>query len=260
MIQNATPPTRATSALVVSALAAVALVGCSSLETRVTQPEDGPTSMELLLEVPQSSSSGSVAPGPSANVVLSHGDVSMNLTGALLVMDQVEFRRQAGEGCIESDDLQQDDGDACAEAAVQPTPVELPVGEGDQSAGVVAVEPGTYEALEFDLYLVTESEIDILSRNSNLRGGSVLVQGSYDNTALDSAVFSPEGRVVLELDDPIDLGDGAAASMTLTVDVAAWFREADGSLVDPSAAARNPDASAAVSQRILDSFSIRAGS
>lgn len=236
-------------------LVAVAVVACSSLETRITRPEDQPTSMRLRIEVPQStSSSNSSAPSPSANVIVEDGDVTLNITAVDIVLDQVEFRRSSGEGCVDSDDPQQDDGDSCAELAVQPTVLELPVASEPISSQAITVEPGTYEALEFDVVVATADVDPTLAA----AGASVRVRGSYDGQALDGATFAPTGEIQLELQDPIELEQGFSSGMTLTVDVASWFQD-DSTLVDPNAAARDSALSAQVGQRILESFSIQAG-
>ncbi len=236
-------------------LLAVAVVACSSLETRITRPEDQPTSMQLRIEVPQSeSSSTSSAPSPSANVIVEDGDVTLTITAVEIVLDQVEFRRASGEGCVDSDDPEQDDGDSCAELAVQPTVVELPVASDPLNSQAITVEPGTYEALEFDVVVATADVNQTLAA----AGASVRVRGSFDGEALNGATFAPAGEVQLELEDPIELGEGSSSGMTLTVDVASWFQDGD-TLIDPNAAAQDSALSAQVGQRIQESFSIRAG-
>jgi hypothetical protein len=237
-------------------LLAVAVAGCSSLETSITRPEDQPTSMQLRIEVPQSgSSSNSSAPSPSANVIVEDGDVTLNISAVEIVLDQVEFRRASGEGCLDSDDPEQDDGDSCAELAVQPTVVDLPVASDPLNSQAITVEPGTYEALEFDVVVATAAVNPTLAA----AGASVRVRGSFDGQALDGATFAPTGEVQLEVENPIELEQGFSSGMTLTVDVASWFQEQDGTLIDPNVAAQDSALSAEVAQRILASFSIRAG-
>lgn len=236
-------------------LLAVAVVACSSLETRITRPEDQPTSMQLRIEVPQSgSSSNSSAPSPSANVIVGDGSDTLNISAVDIVLDQVEFRRASGEGCVDSDDPEQDDGDSCAELVVQPTLVELPVASGPISSQAIIVEPGDYEALEFDVVVATADVNPTLAA----AGASIRVRGSFNGEALDGATFAPTGEVQLQLENPIELGEGSSSGMTLTVDVASWFQD-EGTLIDPSAAAQDSVLSAQVEQRILESFSIEAG-
>lgn len=236
-------------------LLAVAVVACSSLETRITRPEDQSTSMQLRIEVPQSgSSSNSRAPSPSANVIVDDGDVTLNISAVDIVLDQVEFRRASGEGCIDSDDPEQDDGDSCAELAEQPTLVELPVATDPINSRAIVVEPGNYEALEFDVVVATGDVDPALAA----AGASVRVRGSFDGDPLDGATFAPTGEVQLELEEPIELEEGFSSGMTLTVDVASWFQDGD-TLIDPSVAAQDSALSAQVGQRILESFSIQAG-
>lgn len=234
-------------------LLAVAAAGCSSLETSFTGPEDQPTTMQLRVEVPQSDgTSNSAVPGPSANVVVDDGESRLTITAVQIILDQVEFRRSSGEGCVDSDDPTQDDGDSCAELAVQPVVLDLPVASDPILSEAIAVETGTYEALEFDVVEATAAD------DPTLVGVSVNVQGSIDGQALEDASFTPTGEVELLLEDPIELEQGFSSGMTLTVDVASWF-QVDGTVIDPAAAAQDDSLSAEVADRIMGSFSIRSG-
>lgn len=244
---------------VLSPLVAVALVACSSLETRITRPEDQPTSMQLRIEVPQNSSgssSASAVPGPSANVTIGDGTNTLNITAVRIVLDQVEFRRDSATGCVDADT--QDDGDPCAELAVQPTVLELPVASEPVITNAVVVEPGTYEALEFDLHVAQNAQE--VPQNLDLIGGSVLIQGSYNGSPLSEALYPVSGQVELELDSPIELETGFSSGMTLTVEVADWFQDSEGNVMDPSnAAAKDSATRAQVADRIMGSFSLEAG-
>lgn len=244
------------SAHVLPLLVAAALVGCSSLETQITRPENQGTTMQLTVEVPQSSSSsGSAAPDLSANVIIEDDQGNtLDISAVQMVLDQVEFRRTSGEGCVDS--TSRDDGDSCAELAVEPSVLDLPVDSDPITTQPIAVEPGTYEALEFDLHLAAPGDVDNLA----LLGGSVRIEGNFNGTLLQEALFDPEGEVELVLEDPIELEEGSSSGMTLTVDVASWFRAEDGTVIDPTAAAQDPELSQQVADRIMDSFSIRAGS
>lgn len=256
--------TRSPSLRLAPALLAVALVGCSSLETRITRPEDQPTTMEMRVEVPGSTSDGSAAVSPSPNVVVESGGSTLNISRVELVLNQVEFRRSDGEGCVDSEEPGQDDGDSCAEVAVQPTILELPVDRDAATTGPVVVPAGTYEGLEFDLQVATASDGNIVNQSPSLVGSSLQVRGSFDDGSggveLDSAFFSPEFQVQLDLDNPIELGEGFASSMTVTVDVASWFRLENDELVNPSVAARDTSLARQVAENIQSSFTIRAGS
>ena len=238
-----------------------AVVGCSSLETSVTRPDDRPSTMELRVEVPGVASAASVVPRPSASVVVEEGATTLTLSEVDVVLDQVEFRRADGE-CTDSSDPSRDDGDACSEVAVQPTVLELPTEQEFVTTGPVPVEAGSYEALEFDVHVVTAQDVNVLSQNPGLQGASVQVRGTFDDGSgavpFDPVVFGPEGEVQLDLAGPIDLPDGDSAAMTLSVDVDAWFR-LEGGLVDPSVAAQDTALARQVRENILASFSVRAG-
>ena len=243
---------------VLTSLVALALLACSSLETRVTRPEDQPTAMQLRIAVPQSTSgasSASAVPGASANVTIDDGENTLNITGVQIVLDQVGFRRDSTVECVDSDTP--DDGDPCAELAVEPTVLELPVASDPVVTNAIAVEPGTYEALEFDLHVAENAQE--VPQNLDMIGGSVRILGSYNGAAISDALFPVSGEVNLELEEPIELETNFQSGMTLTVEVADWFRDADGNVVDPSEAAQDETLQAQVADRILSSFSIEAG-
>lgn len=241
-----------------SLVLAVAVAGCSSLETSITQPEE--TTMQLVVEVAETGTSNSVAPGPSLNIVLEDGDGNtLSLAGAAIVVRELAFRRQEGEGCVDADGSGEPDEDSCAEILIDPDLLELPIDRDPIASGPIVVEPGTYDALVFELHETRQEDLNVVDQRPGMVGASVSVAGSYNGTSLgDSALFNPTGEVVLPLDDPIELNANFASGMTLTVDVASWFRLEEG-LVDPSAAAGDTALARQVSENILDSFSIRAG-
>lgn len=241
-------------------LLAVAVAGCSSLETKITRPEDQPTTMELRVEVPQTDgASSSAAPGPSLNVRIDDGSNVLNIAGASIVVRELAFRRQEGGGCVDADGSGEPDEDSCAEIIIDPDVIDLPVDQSSLSSGPLVVEPGTYDALVFRLHETREEDTSLLQQRPGLLGSSVTVAGSFDGTSLgDSAVFDPTGEIVLPLDDPIELEPGFASGMTLTVDVASWFR-VDGDVVRPDTAAADTTLARRVSENILASFSLRPG-
>lgn len=240
-------------------LLAATLVGCSSLETRITRPDDQPTSMELVIEVAEATASASAAPDAGFNVVVEQDGNTLNIADAEIVVRELAFRRQEGEGCVDADGSGEPDDDSCAELVIDPDLIDLPVDQENLTSGAVVVEPGTYDALVFELHETREEDTNVLGERPGMLGSSVRVTGSYNGESLgDSAMFVPTGDVVLTLEDPIRLDEGAASAMTLTVDVASWFR-VDGDLVRPDAAAADTTLARQVSENILASFSLRPG-
>lgn len=240
-------------------LLTAAVAGCSSLETSITRPDEQPTTMELRVEVPQSDeASSSAAPGPSLNVQIDDGDNVLNITGATIVVREMAFRRQEGDGCVDADGSGEPDEDSCAEIIIDPDVIDLPVDQPSISSGALVVEPGTYDALVFELYETRQEDLNVIDQRPDLLGSSVGVAGSFGGTSLgDSAVFNPTAEIVLPLEDPIELSEGASSGMTLTVDVASWFWDGD-TLINPSAD-QDSAMRAEVGQRILESLSIEAG-
>lgn len=245
-------------ALGVTLLPVVALAGCSSFESTLVG-EDADARLDFLVEVPGGGSD--VAPDVSPSFTVEASDDAGNelvISTAELVLREVEFRRSSTDDCVDAGDPAQDDGDPCVEFLVNPALLLLPVEQGDGRAGTVSAPQGTYEALEFDLHRAEEGDTRVLEQRPEIEGGSVFVSGFYNDRAV-SATFAPTGPVELLLADPLQLTGGAFGRLTLTVEVASWFRADDGSLVDPEAAVQDTALSREVRERILDSFSARSG-
>lgn len=237
------------------ALCAVgALAACSSFEVSTTGPgQDAPT-LTFVVEVPE----GQVSPSVDVPVSIRVGDASgdtLNLSRVRLAVDQVEFGRTSGD-CVDSGGA--NDGDACAEAAVQPTALNVPVDQQSQQlTNPLPVEAGTYDRLEMDLHIVAQSETNLIISQGFAAGTSVQVRGTFNGRQLENADFSPEGELSLDLPQPLTLAAQEDASIVLTVDVGSWFRTAGGELLDPDVAAADQQLRQQVEQNVIDSFSAR---
>lgn len=232
-----------------------ALPACSSIESA----QDDEATLDFLVEVPEETTDGSATLAPSLAVQL--GDDAGNelqIRQAEIVVREVEFRRSSPEDCVDAEDPAEEDGDPCAEFLVDPALLILPVEAGEGAAGTIVVPTGTYEALKFYLHTAEEGDTRVLDARPEVEGASVFVSGIFNGRAV-SATFAPTGELDLVLDDPLELVRQGLGRVTLTADVSSWFRAADGSLVDPEAAAGDTALSREVRERILDSFSARSG-
>lgn len=239
-------------------LGAALLVGaCSSTDFRVTPPDNQPATMTLFVQVPAEQVSNAVEAGPSFSVRIEEDGDVLNITEAQLAVDQIEFGRTTGV-CVDS--TASDDGDACNEALTSPDAFSVPVDQGEiQLTNRIGVEAGDYDRLEIDLHRATAQDVNLIG--SFTPGNSVRVAGSFNSQGV-SVQFSPEASLELMLGEegesfPLEEGDTGA--MTLVIDVASWFRDAEGNLVDPRVAAEDPDLKAQVEQNIVESFSATPG-
>lgn len=243
-----------TTALLVGA---TALAACSSFEARIGGP-DGPDGLlQLAAEVPGVEAPSS-AMGPDANIILDDGENRLQIDQADIVLEQVEFRPQGGGECVDGSSA--DDGDACFEVVVNPDVLPLPLQEGIVQAGDVAADSGSYDGLEFNVHVAESGDTNVLDQRPSMVGASVRVTGAFNGVAFEEPVLlAPSGTVELTSPSPALVRPGEATAMTLTVDVASWFRNPDGSLIDPGTVADDDSLTAVVHDRILSSFSLRSG-
>lgn len=239
------------------AAGALLVAGCSSLE--ISGVDDGPAFIDLFLQVPEGQSA-SVAPDGSFNVQIGDGEVDLTIVSAQLIWDDIEFARTADD-CVISETA--DDGDECNEVAVQPSVLDLQIETAPQEVGVfrAPVEPGSYQRFQFALHVAESGESGFLTQGFQ-EGTSVMVVGNIedaDGTSDVSSLFGPTGLVELSFPNPISLEAGESAQIFLTVDVASWFRDENGDVIDPREADDGGALAATVRENIIQSFALQGG-
>ena len=261
---HATAATRRLPGLVgVTLLAALLLGACSSGELRITPPDDQPANFSLFAEVPGDQVTTSTS--PAFAVVVDDGANTLRISEARVVVNQVEFGRDSGE-CVDSNNL--NDGDACSEVQQDPSLpsiITLPVEQQavNLTPQPIGVEPGNYDRLELDLHPVTNQDGSIIAQGFR-PGSSVRIRGTINGQALTdesgaAIQFGPEASLELSLGDSFPLAEGENGAITLVVDVASWFRDGDGSVIDPRDAAADPELKAVVEQNIIESMQATPG-
>lgn len=248
------------SLLLPTLLVAGVVAGCSSFESSITR-SDGPVGLlQMVVEVPGTGSTSTSARAPDLNVVLQGGGDELQIQDVDIVVRQVQFRRDGAGECTDGTSPNEDDGDACAEVAVGPDVLPLPLDAGISQVGTASADSGSYGALEFEVHVTTGEDINVLESRPNILGASVRVTGGFNDTAFQQPItFAPSGQVNLVAGNSVTVQAGSAAALTVTVDVESWFRNEDGSLLNPEVAASDDSLRAVVHDRIMSSFSIRAG-
>jgi hypothetical protein len=170
------------------------------------------------------------------------------------------FRAQGASG----DD---DDGD-CEEFGAGITFVQsLPVDEGFRNLVTeVPIEPGTWDRLEFEFNVVESDpsqpeDQDILTGGrTDLRGGSVLIQGTFDGQEFE-LLLALDSEVTVPAETPLVIDDEEEGGMVLVWNVSQWFDDGDGGLVDPVAAGaddnQGQDLRDQIEANILDALELR---
>ena len=173
---------------------------------------------------------------------------TLSLTAVTLTVSRAELKPGAAAVCADDNQGADDDrgpggggasGDAnhnssddCDEMKIGPTTIDLPLDGSVVTVPADAIPAGTFQQLE-------------------LRLAFIRLQGTFDGKAFDVTVSAPV-RGEIQFATPLVVTAGTATSITVTVPVAQWFTNADGSLLDPSQLNSN--------QSLLGQFLGRVGS
>lgn len=155
--------------------------------------------------------------------------VGTSLDGSLRIEDQ------SGELVIETakvllGELEIEGRTEASEFEVGPRVLELGLAGDPTSIAFSDVAAGTYEEFGFEMARGGTVAGDVDEEFGD--GESIIVDGTYGGQP-----FSYRSGFAAELEFDLDgmrVKDGAVATITVTFDVASWFVDADGSLLDPS--------------------------
>lgn len=151
-----------------------------------------------------------------------------------IVFREVELENESHDGGCQNPAGE----DGCEEVNIGPFLVDLPLGEPGASRVFTAPVPaGTYDKVEFQIREPNDDPEDqaFLAQHPEFANISLRVQGSYNGTPFEFT-SALEADLELALTTPIVLGESAETDLTLLVNLDAWFRSADGTLLDPASA------------------------
>jgi hypothetical protein len=188
-------------------------------------------------------------PAVATSALSSAAPITIEGGGNTLVIDQVrvvlgEIELRQAEEC---DDTRSGDsrsgsgvsGSECSEVELDPLLVDVPL-NGTAILDLGALVPaGTYRELEFTIESADDdrgAEAAFLRAHPEFRGVSIRVDGTFNGQpfTFKSAL---EAEIEAEFNTPLVVTADNPISLTLSVDVASWFKAADGSVLDPSSAA-----------------------
>ncbi len=225
---------------------ALALAACSGTEPRASHT--------LSLSVTTKGSSGvalPAGPGVSAALQVGSGPNSLTINQAQVVLSRIEL--QTTSGCATTGE--QDD---CPELQLGPTLVNLPVDATTQVMLVdVAVPAGTYSGVQAKLDAVKPDDDEpgasaFLTAHPEFKGISVQVTGVFTDASNATHDFTFTSEVDAEMsatfDPPVTLASDTK-NFTFAVDIASWFKDASGAVLDPT----DPANAEAINRNILRS-------
>jgi len=232
---------------------AMLLAACSS---DLTGANKRPLQLSFTTRVAAPAASG-ISASPDL-VVGSNGDLV--LTKVQLVIDEIELGEDDDVDCvaeIESGDDHGDMGDdrdemedECEEISGDPLLVDIPVDAGVHSVITVPLAEGTYRKLEAKLEPARAAAFSSL--NPNLAGKSVRVEGTFKGNPF---VFTSAVRASLEMEfDPPLVIDATTKNATISLDVARWFLDRNGAVIDPGSATPGSNSLQQIEDNIRRSF------
>lgn len=177
--------------------------------------------------------------GMLRSVTATSGGNTIVITKAQIVVARLELER-SGASCASTSAAGDDDADEheCAELTRAPAIVDLPVDANIATPLQLSIPAGTYKALEAKIRPVRSSEDHgngssaFLAAHPEFAGVTVRVEGTYNGKAF---VYTGAPRVEFETEfNPPLVVDAAPVNLTVHVDLATWFRNATGALIDPA--------------------------
>jgi hypothetical protein len=225
------------------ASAAALLAACNGTAPRASQP--------ISLAVNSLSAAAPAGAQLAAAIQIGSGANSLTINQAEIVLARIELSPSGG--CATTGET-----DDCDELQVGPTLVTLPV-DGTTKVVLDAVVPtGTYSALHAKLDAVTSGDDEpgaaaFLTAHPDFQGVSVKVSGVFTDASSQTHSFTFTSAADAEIEagfqPPVTVG-ASTSNLTVAVDVASWFKDATGAVIDPTNAAN----AAAIGSNIERSF------
>jgi len=169
-----------------------------------------------------------------------------------IVLEEIELERQEVVDC----DVEPEPA-GCEDFEIGPIIIDVPLGGGAQHQLEITIDPGTYDEIEFEIHKLEGSDsadAAFIALNPEFDGISIKVEGTYNGQAF---TFTSDLGVEQEvqLNPPMIIADSTTSSnVTIKVDVATWFRDAAGALIDPDTGNKNGTNESIVKENIKRSF------
>jgi hypothetical protein len=230
-------------------LAAVVLAaeGCSDEGSPSSQAQ---LSFNVATRAAPSASAGSFAV-VSTPETFTDGSNILTVTGVQLVLREIDLHRA---GVVPDCAAATDD---CEELEIGPVLVDLPLGTpGSARTFNVALQPGSYDRVEFELHKPSSSgDAGFVANHPELEGVSVRVTGTYNGVDFDyTGDFN--GEMEFNLVPELTVAETGTADLTLFASLDSWFRDPAGTLLDPSSATPGGPNQGLVEQNIKSSLDV----
>lgn len=221
--------------LFVGLLLAIGLLACDTAGPSArTGPEASPVSLSVSAgggDAPGSAQAAATSGLPETTVTDSNGN-SLRLNRVELILQSIAFER-ADDDCASGDD------DRCEELVGGPIRVSLPLGTDSPSVVVDTTLPvGTWEEATFEVGETSDSSI--LAETNFPSDASIRAEGTFSPAGGSAQGFTYVSDLgaerELEFEPPLEVAKNEPTNVTFSVDLNAWFRRSNGTLVDPAEA------------------------
>lgn len=176
-----------------------------------------------------------VAPAPVSLVVASGSD-ALQIDSVNVVFARVVLYRSSGAACGTDghDDAQDQD---CAELKSGPILVSLPLSAGAQTLFNVPASVGTYTGMKLRTHKPKRADSGpntqaFLAAHPEYESRSIRVVGKFRGAPF-VWTGDPEAQLEQSFVPPLSVTDVSGLNLTLKIDVASWFKAANGALLDP---------------------------
>jgi hypothetical protein len=198
---------------------ALSLAACDSNNPTTRALSISTTVSPTTLERPSGATGGSIS-FSAAQVVINKVALAPVGTPCATETERDDAIRMSADEHDVDDDAEQEDGpdEACEPLKIGPLTVDLPLDASTKVVLDALVPPGTYIGVKARLDAVTVS-------------GVYTDLGGADHPF----TFTSRGKAVVKIKFPTPITvDATTSNVTVTVDVASWFKNSSGAFLDPS--------------------------
>jgi hypothetical protein len=219
------------------ARSAASAVGMALFLTACSDTASGPAGdaqVSLNLATRSAAAAAGAAALSAPETYTDAGGNTLEIDRVQLVLREVELENETHQSACDTGSSS--DGE-CAEIELGPFLVDLPLGVGGAARTVTASVPaGTYDEVKFKIREPdddTAADAAFVAQHPDFAHASVKVEGSF-NGAPFTFVSDLRAELKLDLSPPLVVDGSGTTDLTLFADLGAWFRDAGGTLVDPS--------------------------
>jgi hypothetical protein len=160
-----------------------------------------------------------------------------------VILEDIEFEREGDRSACDGDDAGEGDGDdeGCEEVEAGPLLASIPLDdEAPRLFADVQLPNGAWTEVEFEIEPLDDDDAVLDGASGFPEDASVRVTGAFTPAGGTSRSFTYtsdlEAEREFEFEPPLEVTGDGPTNVTVAVDVDSWFRQGDGTLIDPAQA------------------------